>query len=254
LATILLIEGDQQLRATIAQSLADAGFHVVTASHAALGVRAMYETPPDMVLLDEELPSVNGEELCSYIRRIFDIPIIVLVSSEQGAASAHFLDIGADVCLAKPPSQRLLLARVSSLFWRYGRKLRHNFSHGIDLDCEAHEVNLGDRTIDLTPTEFRLLNCLALNSDRLVPYAELAIGVWGRQGISPGSLKFYLCSLKKKLANGCDSDFDLLNQRGVGFRFVPHRILKGGDFYQEGENKNQKRSHYARGRRTIRQS
>jgi len=220
LVTILLVEDDQELRGTVAQALADVGFDVVTASDSALAVQAMYQTYPDMVLLDEKLPPVYGEQLCSYIRRISPIPIIMLVGSEQGMASARFLEMGADACLVKRASQRMLLARVNSLFWRYGRKPRHNFSHGIDLDCEAHEVNLGDRIVDLTPTEFRLLNCLALNSDRLVSYAELAIGVWGRQEISPGNLKFYLCSLKKKLANGSDSDFDLLNQRGVGFRFA----------------------------------
>jgi len=128
--------------------------------------------------------------------------------------------MGADACLGKRVSQRMLLARVSSLFRRCGIVSNYSFPVGIELDATEHQVSLGDRIVDLTPTEFRLLNCLALNSNRLVPYPELAIGVWGRQEISPSNLKFYLCSLKKKLANGSDSDFNLLNQRGVGFRFA----------------------------------
>jgi len=202
------------------QALADAGFHVLTAPDTAPGVMAMYETHPDMVLLDEELPPVNGENLCSYIRRIFNIPIIVLVTTREGPASAQFLEMGADHCLAKPPSQRLLLARVNQLFWRYSRKPRYNFPQGIELDTEKRQVNLGDNTIELTPTEFRLLSCLALNSNRLVPYPELAIGASGGEEMSANDLKVYISRLKKKLANGSDSEFDLLNGRGIGFRFT----------------------------------
>ena len=191
LATILLIEGDQYLRASITQALADAGFQVVTASDSILGVMAMYETYPDMVLLDEKMSPVNGEELYSYISCIFTIPIVVLVSDEQGPASAAFLEMGADACLAKPPNRGMLLAKVSSLFRRYGTSRKYNLPLGIELDAAEHQVSLGDRIIELTPAEFHLLNCLALNSNHLVPYAELAIEAWGKEGISPADLKFY---------------------------------------------------------------
>jgi len=221
LATILLVEDDQHLIETVAQALADVGFDVVTASDSAQAVQAVYESCPDMVFLDDKVPQVNGEQICQYIRRISSIPIVVLVGSEQGMASVRFLEMGADACLVKPVSQRMLLARVSSLFRRCGVSPEYSLPPGIELDATEHQVSLGDRIVDLTPTEFRLLNYLALNSDRLVPYPELAIGVWEREESNPSNLKFYLCSLKKKLANGSDSDFDLLNQRGVGFRFVP---------------------------------
>ena len=220
MATILVIEQDQELTRSIAQALADVGFHVVTASDSAQGVRALYETCPDMVLLDEKMPPVNGEHLCSYISHIYGIPIIALISGEQGTTAARFLVMGADACLAKPVNRRMLLARVSSLFRRCGINPEYNFPLGIELDTGQHQVSLDDRTIDLTPTEFRLFNYLALNSDRLVPYPELAIGVWGKKEINPGNLKFYISCLRKKLANGSHSDFDLLNQRGVGFRFL----------------------------------
>ena len=218
--SILVIEGDPQLRAGVRQILIDTGFRVLTASDSALGVMAMYETRPDMVVLNEELPPVNNEELCSYIRRIFDIPIIVLVAEAEEPASSELLEMGADHCLSKPPSQRLLLAWVNQLFWRYSTRPSYNFPQCIDRGCEAQQVDLGDNTIELSPSEFRLLNCLALNSGRLVPYPELAIGVWGQEGISVNDLKVSLSRLKKRLANGSDLDFDLLNQRGVGYRFV----------------------------------
>ena len=208
------------MEGNIALALAEAGFDVMTASDSADGVRIIYDTCPDMVLLDEKLSSVNDEQLCSYISRIFAIPIIALVSNEQGVLPAWFLEMGADACLANPLNQRMLLARISSVFRRYHAKRAYISDTSIELDSEQHQANLGGMIIDLTPTEFRLLNCLALNSGRVVPYLELAIGVWGKEGISPSGLKFYISSLRKKLATGGDSDFDLINQRGIGFRFT----------------------------------
>lgn len=217
---ILVIEHDQYLTRTIAEALVGVGFEVVSVPGSGPGVTAVYEAWPDMVLLDEELPPVNGEELCSYISRISVIPIIALVSSEQGVWAARFLEMGADACLAKPPSWRLLLARVSSLFRRYGISHEYASPLGIQLDSKQHRVSLPDETIDLTPTEFRLLSCLALNSERVVSYSELAIGVWGSNEVSPSGIEFHISSLRKKLAKAHNPDFDLRNHRGVGFRFV----------------------------------
>jgi len=215
---ILLIDSDQGLSQTVAQALGEAGFKVVTAPDTAAGLKAVYETHPDMVIMDEELPPLDSKSVCAQIYRTCHIPIIVLVDARK--STVRFLDVGADACLTKPLSLRLLLARVRSLFRRYRTKPGYDFHPGIELDTEKHQVNLGDNTIELTPTEFRLFSCLVLNGDRLVPYPELAVGVWGKQEISPGGFKFYISCLRKKLANGSDSDFNLLNQRGVGFRFV----------------------------------
>jgi two-component system phosphate regulon response regulator PhoB len=220
LARILVIEHDQYLTRIIAQALLDVGFDVVSVPDSALGVRKVYESWPNMVLFDEKLPPVNGEELCSYISRLFTIPIIALVSSEEGVSAARFLEMGADACLAKPPNWRMLLARVSSLFRRYGTSHKYTSSLGIELDREQHRVSLCDEIIDLTPTEFRLLSCLALNGERVVPYSELAIGVWGSNEISPSGLEFHISSLRKKLAKANNLGVDLCNHRGVGFRFV----------------------------------
>jgi len=205
----------------VAQALGEAGFKVVTVSDTASGLKALYEACPDMVIMDEELPPLNSASVCAQIYRTCHIPIIVLVGGERGAATAKFLDMGADACLTKPLSLRLLLARVRSLLRRYGTKPGYDFPQGVDLDCEAHQVNLGDKTIKLNPTEFRLFSCLVLNGNRLVPYHELAIEVWGRDEVSPSSIKFYAYCLRKKLVNNGQQPFALVNGRGIGFRFVP---------------------------------
>ena len=193
---------------------------MVTAPDTAAGLKAVYETHPNMVIMDEELPPLDSASVCAQIYRMCHIPIIVLVDGERGPATVKFLDMGADACLTKPLSVRLLLARVRSLFRRYRTRPGYDFHPGIEMDTEKRQVNLGDNTIELTPTEFRLFSCLVLNGDRLVPYPELAVGVWGKEKISPGGFKFYISCLRKKLANGGDSDFNLLNQRGIGFRFM----------------------------------
>lgn len=215
---ILLIEGDQGLSKMVAQSLGEAGFKVVTAPDTAAGLKALYETHPDMVIMDEELPPLNSASVCAQIYRMCHIPIIVLVDAPK--ARVRFLDMGADVCLTKPLSLRLLLASVRSLCRRYQTRPRYNFPPGIELDTEKHQVNLGDKAIKLNPTEFRLFSCLVLNGDRLVPYRELAIAGWGRQQLSPSCTKFYAYSLRKKLGDNGRRPFDLVNGRGIGFRFI----------------------------------
>jgi DNA-binding response OmpR family regulator len=218
LEKILLINSDQGWVEMVAQALSRAGFKVVTAADTAAGLKAVYDTHPAMVIMDEELPPLDSASVCAQIYRMCHIPIIVLVDARKSIV--RFLDMGADACLTRPLSLRLLLATVRSLFRRYLTRPGYDFPRGIELNTEKRQVNLGDNTIDLTPTEFRLLSCLLLNGDRLVPYPELAVGVWGKEGISPGGFKFYISCLRKKLANGGDSDFNLLNQRGVGFRFM----------------------------------
>ncbi len=215
---VLLIDSDQGLSQTVAQALGEAGFKVVTAPDTAAGLKALYETHPDMVIMDEELPPLNSASVCAQIYRMCHIPIIVLVDAPK--ARVKFLDMGADACLTKPLSLRLLLARVRSLCRRYRTKPRYNFPPGIELDTEKHQVNLGDKAIKLNPTEFRLFSCLVLNGDRLVPYRELAIAGWGRQQVSPSSTKFYAYSLRKKLGDNGHRPFDLVNGRGIGFRFI----------------------------------
>ena len=204
----------------VAQALGEAGFKVVTALDTAAGLRSLHDTHPDMVIMDQEVPPLDSASVCAQIYRMCHIPIIVLVGGEGGRATVKLLDVGADVCLTKPLSLRLLLARVRSLFRRYQTNSGYNFPPGIELDTEKHQVNLGDKIIKLNPTEFRLFSCLALNGDRLVPYGELAIGVWGREQVSPSSIKFYAYCLRQKLSNNGHRPFQLLNGRGIGFRFV----------------------------------
>ncbi|MCL0065940.1 response regulator transcription factor [Dehalococcoidia bacterium] len=227
---ILLVDSDHGLRNRREQALGEVGFEVVTAVDAAGAMKALYQAHPDMVIIGEGFPRPNSEHLCSLLRRVCHIPIIVLVDVEE--AAARFLDMGADACLTRPLSLRLLLARVRSLFRRTGTSNSYNFPPGIRLDTEKHQLNLGGRSIGLTPTEFRLFCCLALEGGWLVPYPELAMGVWGREGVSPSSMKFYASSLRSKLGNDGHRTFYLLNGRGIGFRLV-----SSGDVYR-GENAN----------------
>jgi DNA-binding response OmpR family regulator len=221
LKKILLIESDQGLISALVQALNEAQFKVITASDSGQGIMALYENCPDMVIIDENLPWPGIEWLCTQLQRISHIPIIILTDGEEGPAAAEFMEMGADACLAKPFLPRLFLARVNSLFRRCGAGTGYHFPQGIDLNCEAHRVSLEGATIELTPTEFRLFSCLMLNESRIVPYHELAMGVWGQGNVSPGSIKFYAHALRKKLHGNGRRRFHLFNGRGIGFRFIP---------------------------------
>lgn len=218
LGKILFIDTDHDLINDRMQALVEGGFEVITAVNTAEAIRAYYQNQPDLVIIGEEFCSLDSQRLCSLFCRVCHIPIIVLVELEESAA--RFLDMGAAACLTRPSNPRLLLARVQSLLRRTGKGRSYNFPPGVHLDAEKHQLELGDTSIGLTPIEFRLFCCLALNGDRMVPYSELGMGVWGREGVHPSSVKFHACSLRNKLGSLGHQPFELLNGRGIGFCLV----------------------------------
>ena len=119
-ARILLIEKDEELRAAVISVLERAEYEVIDVGNALEGLKRMYEICPDVVIIADDLPGVNGEDLCSRLRRLCYVPIIVL-GSEKSEASLQILDSGADVYLTKDHNYRELVARVRSLLRRKSR-------------------------------------------------------------------------------------------------------------------------------------
>jgi len=214
-ACILLIENDEALRARIATTLERAGFEVTAASDALEGLKRLYESHADLVIMAQELPMVDGEEPCLRIRQASCLPasylpIIVLGNDEEGAA--EMLELGADAYITKPPSLSELVARVHSLL---RRKLRYDSPRGNPRSEIRHRLNSGDDgSNDLTRTEFCLASCLVLNKGKLLSYRQLIDEVWGGKPVSIDNLHLYIRRLRQKLAN-----ISIFRLRGVGYCF-----------------------------------
>ena len=195
-----------------------AGFQVTEVADGYQGLSSIYESRPDLVIMAQDLPVPNAEELCSQLRQASHLPIIVLGSREKGVDETEMLELGADAYMSKPPALIELIARVRSLLRRKGRgtnTLRGDSGGGL----EQRTSRRGNGAGDLTSTEFRLLSCLILNEGRLVPYSQLVSEVWGDKPVSRDCLKFYVRRLGHKLRLALASPGYILNQRGIGYRF-----------------------------------
>jgi len=203
------------VRAEIALALAEAGFQVTGVADGYQGLRSLYESPPNLIIMAKELPILSGEKLCSRLRQLSYLPIIV-VGSEGEEPTAVILELGADAYVVVPPNAAELVARVRSLLGRR-REPGHDPPTGNPGDDPTRRITRrrnGSR--DLTSTELRLLRCLALNDGQVVTHPQLITEVWGGKQVSLHCLKFYVRRLRQKLEG--DSLCHIVNCRGVGYR------------------------------------
>lgn len=206
---ILVVEQDKALAVKAAAALEEAGYNVVTASDAFDGLKKLYQVCPDLIVVARELPMVNGEDPWLRMRQASYVPIIVLGSQEEVSET---LELGADAYITKPPDIGELMARVNSLL---RRKRKAGLPGGSpEPEIKNYLMKEGDDLNGLTPTEFRLASCLALNKGRLVDYPRLISEVWGGREVSQDTLHFHMRRLQRKLAN-----VGIFMLRGVGYIF-----------------------------------
>ena len=204
---ILVVEKNKALAAKVVAALEEAGYRVVMASDVLEGLKKLYERYPDLIVVSRESPIVNEEDPYLQIRQASYMPIIVLGSKEEVAET---LELGADAYMTKPPDLDELVARVNSLL---RRKQKSNLPGGSpEPEIKNYLNKEGDNSNGLTPTEFRLASCLALNEGRLLDYRHLISEVWGGREVSRDTLHFHMRSLKTKLA-----DVGIFQMRGIGY-------------------------------------
>jgi two-component system alkaline phosphatase synthesis response regulator PhoP len=173
---ILVIEDEQELVRVLRSYLEKAGFEVLTASRGDTGLTTWENTRPDLVILDLNLPGKDGLDVAREMRRNADTPIIMLTARIEEADRLVGLELGADDYITKPFSPREVVARVRAVLRRAGREAKpaKMFRVGdLELDIEAYSVTRGGESIDLTPTEFTILQTLASTPGRVYNRMQL---------------------------------------------------------------------------------
>ena len=167
--TILVIDDEPKIHKVVRGYLEQAGFRVVVAEDGQAGLIAFRHEKPDLVVLDLMLPVMDGFEVCRRMRRESTVPIIMLTARVEEVDKLLGLESGADDYVVKPFSPRELVARVRAVL-RRAEGLTTGDSvlrvGEIVIDIEAHEVKVGNRAVDLTPTEFNILAVLARSPGR----------------------------------------------------------------------------------------
>ena len=167
---VLVIEDDDGVRSAIRRSLLLAGYEVIEGVDGEDGLLKLAEDIPDVVILDVGLPKVDGIEVCRRLRSAGDrTPVLMLTARDAVEDRVAGLEAGADDYLVKPYDVRELRARLTAIIRRHlpeadGRSLRFN---GLELDADAHAARMNGRAIELTRTEYQLLELFMLNPKRV---------------------------------------------------------------------------------------
>ena len=223
---LLLVDDDSNLVEALKLYLTTAGYVITAASDGREGLQKLFVERPDLILLDIMMPKLYGWELCSRIREVSSVPIIMLTARGQEADKVRGLQMGADDYVAKPFSLRALEARIASVL----RRSRLNASsqdhvlyadRELVIDSERWEVSRRGKPVELTATERRLLFLLADNMGRVLPTSRILEGVWGQEYVNDVDyVKLYIWRLRQKIEPNPSEPTYIRTEHGVGYRSV----------------------------------
>ena len=176
MATILIIEDEPELVKVLRDYLEQAGFKVETAYRGDTGLSIWEHKQPDLVLLDLNLPGMDGLDVAREIRRKAETPIIMVTARVDEMDQLIGLELGADDYITKPYSPRLVVAKVRAVLRRGGNAVAAPTilrAADIEINLDAHTVNRADNAIELTPTEFSLLAAMVAQPGRAFTRLQL---------------------------------------------------------------------------------
>ena len=224
MATILIIEDEPELVKVLRSYLEQSGFTVFSSGRGDSGLAAWEQRQPDLVILDLNLPGMDGLDVARAIRRKSSTPILMLTARVEEADQLVGLELGADDYMTKPFSPRLVVARVRALLRRSAPApqaasiLR---AADLEIDLGAHTVHRAGDPIDLTPTEFSLLATLAEQPGRVFSRLQLLEAAQGNayEGYER-SVDAHIKNLRAKLEADPRHPLYVETVFGVGYRFA----------------------------------
>ncbi len=224
---VLVVEDEAAIRRVISGYLEQDGFAVTEVADGIAAVQAARELSPDVIVLDLGLPGLDGIEVCRQVRTFTDAYIIMLTARSDEVDKLIGLSVGADDYLTKPFSTRELIARIHVLL-RRPRTPSAPTSDAtrvfgdLQIDVAAREVTIGGKPIDLTRTEFDILDLLSAQPRRVHTRAVIVEQVWGPGwGGDERVVDVHVAHLRGKLGDDTAAPRYVVTVRGVGFRMGP---------------------------------
>ena len=218
---LLVVDDDRALRDVLRRSLELAGYEVRLAETGAAALADVTATVPDAVVLDIGLPDIDGLEVCRLLRREGNrVPVLMLTARDAVSDRIDGLDAGADDYLVKPFDVDELKARLRALLRRAGGETTLDGGLSFDelrIDADRHGVWVGERFVELTRTEYQLLELFMLNPRRVLPHSLIYDRVWGYDfGPTSNALRVYVGYLRRKLEEA-GAQAQIHTVRGVGY-------------------------------------
>ncbi len=215
---VLVVEDDQPIRASIRRALAYEGYAITEAEDGEAALDTVRLSPPDLILLDLNLPGIDGIEVCARIREAGDtMPIIMITARDAVSDRVIGLDSGADDYLVKPFDLAELTARVRAALRRHEPGPERLAVGDLVVEVESMRATISGRRVDFTALEFRLLEYLARNSSIVLSRDRILEAVWGLDvETSSNIVDVYVGYLRTKLE--ADSEPRLIHTiRGAGY-------------------------------------
>lgn len=218
---VLIIEDDQGLRQGIAFSLAQEGYEVLQAQNGKEGYRLFLQEAPQGILLDLNLPDMDGNDLCRKIRESSQVPILMLTARDMETDEIMGLSSGADDYMTKPFSVAVLKLRLEKLLGRKGEKTKsHILSSGdIVMDTDLIKVWKAQQEMECSVTEFKILKYFLENKNQVLTQNQILETVWDREGkfVNPNTLQVNIGRLRKKIEEDPSRPRFIKTIHGIGY-------------------------------------
>jgi two-component system phosphate regulon response regulator PhoB len=221
---ILVVEDEEAIREMLIMALGQNELNVTAVASAELALQTLADKTMDLLVLDWMLPGISGVELARRLKNdphYKQLPIILLTARGEEADKIRGLEIGADDYMTKPFSPKELVARIKAVMRRSG-KLNESGQISVDtiiLDPEQHRLSIEGKILEISPTEFKLMQFFMSNPDKVYSRTHLLDQVWGRSVyIEERTVDVHIRRLRKILADYGREDL-IQTVRGFGYRF-----------------------------------
>ncbi|OKL35637.1 DNA-binding response regulator [Domibacillus mangrovi] len=228
---ILIVEDDVDIQKIISMNLSLEGFGYTIAGTGMEAIKKVRENEPDLILLDIELPDMNGIDLCQQLRELTAVPILYVTCNNEDREKILAFAMGGDDYIEKPFNSRVLIARIKAHLRR--NTINHNQNafkkrisfDDIVIDLSAREVTRNGKIIELTAKEFELLTFFVQHPNQVFSAEQLLDQIWGYDSFSEKStIIVHISNLRKKIEEYPVNPSYIITMRGVGYKFVQTSI------------------------------
>jgi two-component system KDP operon response regulator KdpE len=223
---ILVVDDEPRMIRFIRMNLELEGYRVVEATNGLEALDRVREDLPDLVVMDVQMPEMDGFEALEHIRQVSTVPVIMLTVKADEEDKVRGLVLGADDYVTKPFSPRELSSRIKALLRRLEMpsppaKTVTRIDDRLAVDFSRHQVVVDGEPVKLRPTEYRLLYHLVSNAGWIMSHERLLAKVWGHEYRDESHLlRLYITYLRKKIEADPANPQYILTERGMGYRFV----------------------------------
>lgn len=224
MSRILIVDDDRSLLELLTDYLGRLGHEIRGVPDGQQALACFDDPPPELVLLDVTMPGLDGWQVLARIRAASQVPVIMLTARGEESEVLRGFAGGADDYVTKPFSFAQLAARIKAVLDRVSLDRREdaNVLRGADLvvDVDRHRVLRGDESVDLTPTEFRILETLLRQPGHVLSARQIVSAVWGAEyAEETGYIRRYVWHLRRKLERDPHDPRYIVNERSVGYVF-----------------------------------